>query len=106
MGNVLGGRRRLHVRSKSRAGRGRLRILAIGKSGFAGIDADDCRNPETGELDSATAELVRLIGSYAEVSPSLKGIKIYVKAGLSGEGNNFEFQGREYQIYDTGAPLP
>ena len=69
---------------------------------FTGIDADDCRNPETGELDSATAELVRLVDSYTEVSPSLKGIKIYVKAKLSGDGNSFEFQGREYQIYDTG----
>lgn len=49
--------------------------------GFAGIDLDDVRNPETGYLHSHAQWLIGVAGSYAEVSPSGTGVKIF-GAGL------------------------
>ncbi len=46
---------------------------------YTGIDLDDCRNPETGELEEWAEKIVRKLGGYAEVSPSGKGVHIIVK---------------------------
>lgn len=43
-----------------------------------GIDLDGCID-ENGVLSKEAADLVRLFGSYAEVSPSGKGVKIFVR---------------------------
>lgn len=67
---------------------------------FAGIDLDDCRNPETGELTAAAQHLRLWVGSYAEVSPSRRGIKIFVRAKLM--HNKADHQ-RGYEIYDRGS---
>lgn len=49
---------------------------------YCGIDLDDCRDPETGELTPVAQEFVETCDSYAEISPSGKGIHIFVKAKL------------------------
>lgn len=46
---------------------------------YAGIDLDDCRNPETGELEEWAAEIVRDLNGYAEASQSGKGVHIIVR---------------------------
>jgi primase-polymerase (primpol)-like protein len=46
---------------------------------FAGIDLDDCRNPETGELEEWAVKIVEDFGGYAEVSQSGTGVHIIVK---------------------------
>jgi putative DNA primase/helicase len=46
---------------------------------YAGIDIDDCRYPETGELEEWAAEVVRGLDGYAEVSPSGRGVHIIVR---------------------------
>ncbi len=53
---------------------------------FTGIDLDDCRDPETGELEAWATELVAAFGegAYAEVSQSGTGVHIVVK----GKGPN------------------
>ena len=45
---------------------------------FAGVDLDDCRDPETGELEEWAAKIVEAFGSYAEVSQSRTGVHIIV----------------------------
>jgi putative DNA primase/helicase len=50
--------------------------------GWAGVDLDGCRNPETGELHAWARYVVQLLASYTEVSPSGTGIKIFVKGAL------------------------
>lgn len=40
------------------------------------IDLDDCRNPETGSLADWAARFVDMAGSYAEVTPSGRGVRI------------------------------
>jgi putative DNA primase/helicase len=46
---------------------------------YAGVDLDDCRNPETGELKEWAAKIVQALGGYAEASPSGTGIHIIVR---------------------------
>lgn len=52
---------------------------------YAGIDLDDCRDPETGEFHEAAREVIDALDSYAEVSPSKTGAKIIVRASKPGK---------------------
>lgn len=46
---------------------------------YTGVDLDGCRNPESGEVEAWAAEIVALLDSYTELSPSGKGLHIVVK---------------------------
>lgn len=47
---------------------------------FCGIDLDGCRDPETGDIAGWARSIIGKFKSYAEVSPSLTGIKIWTRA--------------------------
>jgi primase-polymerase (primpol)-like protein len=49
---------------------------------FVGVDLDDVRDPQTGRLSDRAQEIIRLLYSYAEVSPSETGVKLWVRATL------------------------
>lgn len=51
------------------------------KSPFTGIDLDHCRNKETGEIEPWALEIIKILNSYTETSPSGTGIRIFVTAG-------------------------
>lgn len=54
--------------------------------GFAGIDLDEVRNPETGELFAAWAvELIAAAGTYTDVSPSGTGAKLFGRGVWKGD---------------------
>lgn len=44
---------------------------------YIGIDLDDCRNPETKEIDGWALEIIEELNTYTEVSPSGTGIKMW-----------------------------
>ena len=44
-----------------------------------GIDLDDCRNSETGEIEPWASEFIELANTYCEVSPSGTGVKMILK---------------------------
>jgi primase-polymerase (primpol)-like protein len=76
---------------------------------YAGIDLDNCRDPETGELSSFAREVLNRVKSYTEVSPSGTGLHIIVQGKLPGGAVNID----EIELYDerhyltfTGAALP
>ncbi len=50
--------------------------------GIFGIDIDHCYDPETQELDPAAAEIIEMVQSYTELSPSGTGIHILCKGVL------------------------
>lgn len=52
--------------------------------GLHGIDLDDCRNEETGQLSDLALEVLDRVGGYAEVSPSGTGIKVFTRTNLDG----------------------
>ncbi len=58
------------------------RVFVAG-GGFVGIDIDDCRNLETGEFTPYAEGVLAFFDSYAEISPSLTGVKIWVRADLT-----------------------
>jgi hypothetical protein len=50
------------------------------EEGLVGVDFDKCLDPETGELTPWAAQAIDRLDSYAEVSPSLTGVKLWVNA--------------------------
>jgi putative DNA primase/helicase len=81
---------------------------------YTGIDLDDCLNPQTGELAPWARRIVDELDSYAEVSPSGKGVKLIVRAPLPGgrgrrrklESGEIEMYTRERYFALTGLLLP
>lgn len=52
---------------------------------YCGIDLDDVRDAETGELHDAARAIIDTLNSYSEISPSREGVKIIVKASKPGD---------------------
>lgn len=64
--------------------------------GFGGLDLDDCRDPESGELHPKALSLLSAYDdAYAEVSPSGKGIKLFAR--VSGASVQLEWNARSGQ---------
>ena len=72
-------------------------------SGIAGIDLDHCIN-DKGELSAIAREIVDLMDSYTEYSPSEKGLHILFKLDrpLSQIGKGNRNDGVGLEMYDTG----
>lgn len=49
---------------------------------FVGIDLDGCRDPETALIDDGAQAIIEHLKSYTEVSPSGRGIHIFVTGAL------------------------
>jgi hypothetical protein len=47
---------------------------------LVGVDLDKCLSPETGELTPRVSTILERLDSYAEISPSGTGVKIWVRA--------------------------
>jgi hypothetical protein len=65
---------------------------------FAAIDLDVCRDPQTGELEEWAQEIVDAFDSYAEVSPSGRGVHVFVRGELPPGGN----KRGPIEMYSTG----
>lgn len=72
-------------------------VFAAGER-VAGVDLDDCRNPETAELAQWAEEIIRELDSYGEVSPSGTGVKVFVRGEVPAGGNR---KGK-VEMYDRG----
>jgi len=70
------------------------------KNGYAAIDLDKCRNPQIGELEDWAQAVVDEIASYTEISPSGRGVHIWVKGSVPAGGNR---RGR-VEMYDQNSP--
>lgn len=46
---------------------------------FGGVDLDSCLDPETGALEPWAREVVDRFASYAEISPSGRGVKVFFR---------------------------
>ena len=78
------------------------------------MDLDECRDPETGVIAPWALEIIGLLESYSEVSPSQTGVHVFCLGVLPGEkGINRVVNGHKIEIYDhdrfftfTGDVLP
>lgn len=56
---------------------------------YTGVDLDGCRNPDTKIIEPWAKEIISKLDTYAEVSPSLSGVKMWVRAKWpDGAGHN------------------
>ncbi|MBA4189471.1 MAG: hypothetical protein C0467_15885 [Planctomycetaceae bacterium] len=102
------------VRSAANVARTRdpLSVDGLGRvfcedDGIFGIDIDSCRDPETGVLTPLAVDILRAFATYAEVSPSGMGIKLWGRGSLSEAGlkrgqKAKQPDGQEIEVYDDG----
>jgi len=64
---------------------------------IVGVDLDDCRDPETGDVDDAALDIIERLDSYTEVSPSGTGYHVLIRGELP-DGRN---RRGSVELYDT-----
>lgn len=69
---------------------------------YCGIDLDDCRDPETGAIAPWGQAIIDEIASYAEISPSGTGVKMFVQARKLENRCRTRIEDGEIEIYDKG----
>jgi putative DNA primase/helicase len=69
---------------------------------FCGIDLDKCIDPATGEMLWWGRSIVEALDSYAEISPSGLGVKIFVRARKPGERCKNGHESGAIEMYDAG----
>lgn len=72
--------------------------------GWAGVDLDGCRNPETGKIHPWAWSVIKRLDSYTEISPSLTGVKIFLVAEMPTQERHRskDVPIKEIEIYDRG----
>lgn len=68
---------------------------------FCGVDLDDCIDPETGELHAWGEAIIESLASYAEISPSGRGVKIFVRARKPGDRCKTGYETGAVEMYDA-----
>ena len=86
-------------------------VVLTPQVGLTGVDLDDCRDPTTGELDLwARRILDRLPGTYAECSPSRRGVRSFIEgvlpAGCRNRVGDIEAYSAGRFLTITGSVLP
>jgi putative DNA primase/helicase len=67
---------------------------------YAGVDIDNCRNPETGEIAEWAWTVIQTLDSYTEVSPSGTGVHLILRATVpAGQGNQAKLNGGKVEIF-------
>ncbi|MFQ3319878.1 MAG: putative DNA primase/helicase [Natronomonas sp.] len=64
---------------------------------IVGVDLDDCRDPETDDIDDDAQDIIKRLDSYTEVSPSGTGYHVLIRGELP-EGRN---RRGSIELYDT-----
>ncbi|HEU5349920.1 MAG TPA: hypothetical protein VFU63_15035, partial [Ktedonobacterales bacterium] len=54
--------------------------MMLAEDPFTGVDLDGCRDPDTGEMTPWAQAIIDALNTYTEVSPSGKGVKLWLKA--------------------------
>lgn len=72
-----------------------------GDDPFTGVDLDGCRDPESGEIASWAEAIISYLSSYTEISPSGRGVRIFVE----GKPLNGGKRNGDVEIYGGGQYL-
>jgi hypothetical protein len=101
-----------HRRAERSNGRLGIGFVFSANDPFAGVDLDNCRDPETGVIADWAVELIKPIRTYTEISVSGTGVHLYGMAHVGG-GRRSRYATGEAEIYDrdryfvvTGDQLP
>jgi len=63
------------------------RVL-VESDGLVGVDLDNCRDPETGQLTERAADFIKRLDTYTEISPSGTGVKAWAYGTLPPHGRH------------------
>jgi putative DNA primase/helicase len=66
---------------------------------YTGVDLDDCVDAVTAEIKAWGREFIDQLDSYAEISPSLSGVKVIVEADKPGPRCRRKYEDGEVEIY-------
>ena len=69
---------------------------------YVGIDLDNCRDSQTGEVKPWAASIIKAVDSYTEISPSGKGVHIIARGKLPGNGKKIRHEDGALEMYDRG----
>jgi hypothetical protein len=72
--------------------------FALG-DGWTGADLDSCRDPETGEIQASSRDIISTINSYTEISPTGTGAKIFAYGTLP--PGRRKSRGGDVELYDA-----
>ena len=74
---------------------------------LVGVDLDDCRDPDTGEIDRWARDLLTDVPTYAEVSPSGTGLRLFGLGFVPDGGNRGDIDDARghVEVYDNGRYL-
>ncbi len=67
---------------------------------YCGVDLDDSLDESTGELKPWAQQIVDRLDSYTEISPSVSGLKVFIKANKPGSRCRKAYEDGEVEIYD------
>jgi len=67
---------------------------------FTGVDVDNCLDAATGELKPWARPILDQLDSYSEISPSGKGVKVFVRASKSGSRCKIGYEDGAIEMYD------
>ena len=68
------------------------------QGGLVGVDLDHCRDPKTGEIQPWALEIIRELDTYAEVSPSGAGVRLFLYGALPPHGR----KKGDFECYQSG----
>ena len=71
-------------------------------SPYVGIDLDDCRDPDSGELKAFARGILERFPTYAEISPSGAGVKLFVRGEWKDKGKRRDKGGDKIEVYGSG----
>ena len=89
----------LYFLKHQREGIAGIGFLFTSDDPFCGVDLDDCWDSEGYKMNTPfLAKVLDDLNSYSEVSPSGKGVKVFMKGKLPGGGRKFG----NVEMYDSG----
>lgn len=72
-----------------------------GRGDHSGVDLDGCRDPDTGQLQAWAQVAVDFGETYAEISPSGRGLRFFVKGKIDGR----KIDAAQVELYASGRYL-
>lgn len=83
----------------------RITVSGIGYvfngDGIMGLDIDDCRDPETGTLNDLARDIVGIMDTYTEISPSGRGLHLIFRASFEHNKKETHIEGKHLAIYTS-----
>lgn len=75
-------------------------VIDVSTDNYIIIDFDDCVNPETGKVDPAVRDYLRMTDAYVELSPSGTGLHVILLGDISNQGWPDPEDAVDGEIYD------